>query len=89
MIRLWKLHERKYIKPILKNSTGDREKPGNLIHLFAPPDAVTIEAGKNGIIAIIKKKNKKRDIPAFPIIFEGSICDKNHIIRIDNVPTKS
>jgi hypothetical protein len=84
---LWKDHDKKYIKPILKNSTGDNEIPGNLIHLLAPPEAVTIDAGKNGIIIINRKNVINKAIPTFPTILSGSVIENHHIINIATIPT--
>jgi hypothetical protein len=73
----------------LKNSTGEIEIPGSLIHLFAPPDSVTMDAGSICIIIIKNRKNKNRNHPNFGIRMSGLICAKLHIIRIDKTPVKS
>jgi len=77
------------MNPILKNSTGDNENPGNLIHLLAPPEAVTKEEGRNGIIAISIKNKINKNIPNLLTTLSGSIKENPHIKRIETIPTNS
>ena len=80
--------DKKYIKPILNISTGDKDIPGSLIHLFAPPEAVTKEAGKKGIMTIKKSPTPNSVIPVLCIILFGFNLDIHHIRYIQNIPTK-